>query len=158
MSEDTRIETSDAIDFLGVAITGDINATPCCSAWKYFGQIAGDASISRVGKDIYGLRLYHPQFPKVFERTYMACITKESGMDVPIRMIEKRLPAARYAVQKAENGVSGIDQALIYLYQDFIPKNGLRVVMPIDFEKYCNVQDHESVPDDIEIWVPVEEA
>ena len=30
--------------------------------------------------------------------------------------------------------------------------------MPIDFEKYCNVKDYESVADEIEIWVPVKEG
>jgi len=62
------------------------------------------------------------------------------------------------AIQKVEGGVKGIDEALIYLYKDYIPKNGLCVAMPIDFEKYCNVQDHESCPDEIEIWVPIEHS
>lgn len=79
-------------------------------------------------------------------------------MDVQTRMIAESSPESRYAVQEVEGGMTGIDKALIYLYKDYIPKSGLRVAMPIDFERYCNVQDHESYPDDIEIWVPVEDA
>jgi hypothetical protein len=61
-------------------------------------------------------------------------------------------------VRRAVGGVAGIDDAIISLYRDYIPKNGLQVAMPIDFEKYCNVTDHEKVPDVIEIWVLVKNA
>ena len=79
-------------------------------------------------------------------------------MDVPVRMIVKSLPGCRYAVQKVDGGVTGIDQALIYLHKRYIPENDLRVAMPIDFERYCGVQSHNAVPDDIEIWVPIVDA
>ena len=88
----------------------------------------------------------------------MACLSRECDWEVPIRMVTKSLPECRYAVQKAIGGVTGIDDALVHLYQDYIPSHGLQVAMPIDFEKYCNVQDHEKVPDDIEIWVPIKDA
>ncbi len=158
MIEEPRIETCGPMDFVGVALHGNPETTPFCNAWKLFGTVADDAGISRIGKDIYGLQIYHPAFPKEFELTYMACLKKEPEMDVPIRMIMKSVPQSRYAVQKVEGGVSGIDDVLVYLYQDYIPKNGLRVAMPIDFENYCNVQDHDSSPEDIEIWVPVVNA
>lgn len=32
-----------------------------------------------------------------------------------------------------------------------------QVAMPIDFEKCCNVEDREKVPDDIEAWVPIKD-
>ena len=158
MNEETRIETLGPMEFVGVAIYGNAETTPFCSAWELFGEVANDASISRIGKDIYGLQIYHPKFPEKFELTYMACLLRGLDMDVPIRMITKSVPGCRYAVQKVDGGVAGIDKTLIYLYQDYIPKHGFRVAMPIDFEKYCNVQDHDSCPDDIEIWVPVEDS
>ena len=158
MNEETRIETLGPMEFVGVAIYGNAETTPFCRSWELFGEVADDASISRIGKDIYGLQIYHPKFPEKFELTYMACLLREPDMDVPIRMITKSVPRCRYAVQKVDGGVAGIDKTLIYLYQDYIPKHGLRVAMPIDFEKYCNVQDHDSCPDDIEIWVPVEDS
>jgi predicted transcriptional regulator YdeE len=146
------------MSFVGVALHGNPETTPLSNAWELFGAVADDAGISRIGKDIFGLQIYHPKFPKQFELTYMACLQTEPEMDVPIRMFFKSLPESRYAVQKVEGDVTGIDRALIYLYKDYIPNNGLRAAMPIDFEKYCNVRDHESCPDNIEIWVPVEDA
>ncbi len=158
MSAETRIETCGPMEFMGVVLYGNPETTPFHSAWELFGEVADEASISRIGKDIYGLQIYHPRFPKQFELTYMACLLRELDMEVPIRMITKSLPECRYAVQKAVGGVTGIDDALVYLYQDYIPSHGLQVAMPIDLEKYCNVQDHEKAPDDIEIWVPIKDA
>ncbi len=158
MNKETRIETCGRMDFIGVALHGNPETTPFHKAWELFGAVADDVGISRIGKDIYGLQIYHPAFPKQFELTYMACLEKEADMDVPLRMIMKSVPPCRCAVQKVEGGVSAIDDVLVYLYQDYIPKSGLRVAMPIDFERYRNVQDHQSCPDDVEIWVPVEDA
>ena len=158
MSDNTRIEKCGSMRFIGVALYGNPETTPFCHAWELFGAVADDAGISRIGKNIFGLQVYHPKFPEQFEMMYIACLQNEPEMDVPIRMISKSLPESRYAVQRVEGGVRGVDRALTYLYKDYIPTNGLRVAMPIDFEKYCNVQDHESCPDDIEVWVPVKEA
>ena len=146
------------MEFMGVVLYGNPETTPFHNAWKLFGEVADGASISRIGKDIYGLQIYHPRFPKQFELTYMACLSRESDWEVPTGMVTKSLPKCRYAVQKAIGGVTGIDDALIHLYQDYIPSHGLQVAMPIDFEKYCNVQNHEKVPNDIEIWVPIKDA
>lgn len=155
MNQQTRIETFGPIELIGIAMFGNPKTTSFHVAWDFFGTIADDASISRNGKDMYGLQIYHPLFPKKIELTYMACIEKEYDIDVPIRMLSKRIPKCNYVVQKVEGGVEGFDDALIYLYQTYIPKNGLSVAMPIDFEKYCNVKNHNSIPDDLEIWVPI---
>ena len=158
MNKQVRIETFGPVELLGVALFGNPETISFHSAWEYFGEIADDASIPRIGKDVYGLQLYHPSFPKKYELLYMACIEKEPGTDVPIRMLSKIIPGCNYAILTVENGVKGIDNVLKYLYQDYIPKNGLKVAMPIDFEKYCNIRNHETLPDEVEIWVPVKSA
>jgi predicted transcriptional regulator YdeE len=158
MNQETRIEIFGPVEFIGVALLGNPETTSFHAAWEYFGACADNASISRIGKDMYGLQMYHPMFPEKFELSYMACLVKEPDMDVPIRMLSKKIPKCNFAVQKVKGGVPGIDDALLYLYRDYIPDNGLVVAMPIDFEKYCTVKDHESVPDEIEIWVPVKDA
>ena len=84
--------------------------------------------------------------------------TRVEVSHVPIRMINKSVPGSKYVVRKLEGGVEGVDETLIFLYNDYILNNGFRVAMPVDFERYCNVRDHESCPADIEIWVPVEDA
>ncbi len=158
MSAETRIETCGPMNFVGVALYGNPELSSFSSAWDLFGTVADDAGISRIGKDIYGLQIYHPEFPRRFELTYMACVRREPGMDVPIRMIVKSLPRCRYAVQIVDGGVTGIDQALVYLYREYIPENDLRVAMPVDFERYCDVQSYNAIPNDIEIWVPIVDA
>jgi predicted transcriptional regulator YdeE len=155
MAVQTRIETCGPLEFMGVALYGDPRASALRIAWELFGEYADEASISRIGRDIYGLQVYHPRFPKRFELTYLACLPREPGMALPIRMVSKSLPECTYAVQAVLGGVAGIDDALVYLYRDFIPHHGYRVSLPIDFEKYCNVQDHDRCPDQIEVWVPI---
>lgn len=155
MNQQPRIETFGPIELIGVALFGNPKTTSFHSAWEFFGTIADDSSISRIGKDMYGLQIYHPMFPEKFELTYMACVEKEPNIDIPIRMLSKRIPKCKYVVQKVEGGVMEFDDALIYLYQTYIPKNGFSIAMPIDFEKYCNVKNNESIPDDLEIWIPI---
>jgi predicted transcriptional regulator YdeE len=155
MKTDTRIEDIGPIELIGVAMYGNPEVVQFSNAWNLFGEIADESGIMRIGNDLFGLQIYHPMFPKRFELTYMPSILKEPGTEVPIRMLSKSIPASRYVVQKVEDGVSGIDNTLIYLYRQYIPENGLSIALPIDFEKYCNIKDHESVPDEIEVWVPV---
>jgi predicted transcriptional regulator YdeE len=155
MNQNTRIEICGPLELMGVALYGDPKKIQFESAWEYFGKVADEASISRIGKNLYGLQIYPPWFPKRFEFTYMACIEKDRGMEVPIRMITKTIPRCNYVVQKVAGGVCNIDQALLYLYKDYIPKNGFIVAMPLDFEKYCNVVGHDLGTENIEVWIPI---
>ena len=90
--------------------------------------------------------------------TYIASIKMSDLVEVPLRMVVKTIPASRYVVQKVIGGINKIDGTIMDLYQDYIPKNNYSVAIPIDFEKYCNVQNHESDPDDIEFWVPIKDT
>jgi predicted transcriptional regulator YdeE len=157
MNRETRIETCGPLELMGVTLYGNPEKTHFCNAWEHFGKVADEASISRIGKNLYGLQIYPPWFPKKFELTYIAGIEKERGIEVPIRMITKTLPGCKYVVQEVSGGVENIDQTLRYLYKVYIPKNGFSVAMPLDFEKYCNVKDHNTHTDIIEVWVPIVE-
>lgn len=57
MNQKTRIETFGPVELIGVALLGNPETTPFHSAWDYLGACADDASISRIGKDIYGLQM-----------------------------------------------------------------------------------------------------
>jgi predicted transcriptional regulator YdeE len=155
MNQETRIERLGPMDLIGVTLYGNPRVVEFSVAWEHFGKVADEAAISRVGKDLYGLQIYPPWFPERFELTYMASIARGSLAKIPARMVMKTIPPGQYAVQKVAGGVSNIDRALQYLYQEYIPRHGYRVAMPIDFEKYCNVPSHNSDPVDIEVWVPI---
>ena len=155
MNEAVRIETRGPMEFIGVAVFGDLESDPSDRAWSLFGEIADEASIKRIGLDLYGLRIYPPRFPEKMEWTYMACVLNEPDGEIPIRMVTKSVPSLTYAVRKVEGGVTGIDDAIIHLYRKYLPESGLQVAMPFDFEKYCGATETEVVPDEIEIWVPV---
>ena len=139
MNHETRIESLGRLEKIGVTLFGNPNAIEFSSAWEHFGQVADEAAISRTGKDLYGLQIYPPGFPKRFELTYMASILRGSVAEVPARMVMKTIPPCQYAVQRVSGGIINLDKALLNLYQVFIPEHGYRVAMPLDFEKYCNV-------------------
>jgi predicted transcriptional regulator YdeE len=157
MNQPTRIESFGPLDLMGVALYGNPAKVHFHDAWVHFGKVADELTISRIGKDLYGLQVYPPTFPATFEFTYMASIEKDRGIDVPIRMLMKSLPRCSYVVQKVVGSVDGIDQALQYLYKEYIPAKGLKIAMPFDFEKYCNVRNQDHFAGDIEVWVPIEE-
>jgi predicted transcriptional regulator YdeE len=154
----TRIERLEELILIGAPIYGNPEEINFSRVWEYFGKVADDVGISRIGRDLYGLQIYSPWFPQRLEMTYIASIEMGDLVEVPLRMVVKTIPASLYAVQKVIGGINKIDETIMDLYQDYIPKNHYSVAMPIDFEKYCNVQSHESDPDDIEFWVPIKNA
>jgi predicted transcriptional regulator YdeE len=158
MNNLTRIETCGPLELMGVALYGNPAVTQFHDAWQHFGKVADELSLTRIGKNLYGLQIYPPWFPQRFEITYIASIERERGMKVPIWMVTKTLPQCTYVVQNVVGGVDGIDRALEYLYKEYIPKNGLKPAMPFDFEKYCNLKSHDSTTDEIEVWVPIKEG
>jgi len=156
LKPNTRIERLGTLELVGVTKFGNPEKVAFSSAWEHFGKIADEANISRIGKDLYGLQIYSPWFPNRLEITYLASIVRGRLKEIPIRMLSKTLPSGKYAVAKVEGEVNGIDEAIKHLYQEYIPNNGYRVALPLDFEKYCTVKDHISDPSDIEVWVPIE--
>jgi len=155
MNLPTRIETLGIQEFMGVALYGNPRETSFCKAWELFRDIAEEAKISCVGQDLYGVQLYHPKFPQQFELTYLASVLRQPSLELPHRMLTKTLPSCKYAVQKTNAGIKGIDPALVYLYREYIPDHGYQVAFPFDFEKYCQVRDPETLSEEIEIWVPI---
>jgi predicted transcriptional regulator YdeE len=157
MNQPTRRELFGPLDLMGVVLYGNPSTVRFHDAWVHFGKVGDEIALPRIGKSLYGLQLYPPSFPAVFEFTYMASIEKTPGITVPIRMLTKTVPQGSYVVQKVVGGVDGIDEALQYLYREYIPAKGLKLAMPFDFEKYCSVGGHDRLDGDIEVWVPVEE-
>ena len=51
MSAETRVETCGPREFICVVLYGNPETTPFHSAWELFGEVADEASISRIGKD-----------------------------------------------------------------------------------------------------------
>lgn len=139
-----------------VALFGIPDNVQFHDAWVHFGQIADELSISRIGKTLYGLQVYPPTFPAKFEFTYMACNEKVPDIEVPIRMLTKTIPRCTYVVQRVVGGVDVIALALQYIYREYIPKNGLKVAMPLDFENYPSIKNQGAFDGDIEVWVPID--
>lgn len=97
------------MSFIGVALYGNPETTSLSNAWELFGAVADDAGISRIGKDIFGLQIYHPKFPKRFELTYMAC------MGVPFVVVDHEFDCQkRQVVHRYHFCCLGVDVGLPY--------------------------------------------
>lgn len=152
---EVRMETLGRLELMGVPVTGDPRTVDFHVAWRLFGRVADAEGISRAGRDLFGLQIYPPGFPKDMEITYLACIEKGGRSDPPLRLVMKSLPESRYAVGRVVGGVRNIDRMIRHLYREYLPANGYVPGMPLDFEKYCRVRSPDEVPGEIEIWVPV---
>lgn len=95
MSHEMRVESLGILALMGVILYGDPRSVNFSASWNHFGKVADDAGLSRIGKDLYGLQIYSPWFPKRFEITYMASIARESLVEVPVRMVEKTIAASQ---------------------------------------------------------------
>jgi len=93
---ETRVEYLEALEFIGVTLYGNPQKVEFSSAWEHFGKVADDADISRIGRDLYGLQIYSPWFPKRFEMTYMVSIERGELAKIPLRMVAKTIPRSKH--------------------------------------------------------------
>jgi len=155
--DEPRIVTRGPMTVVGVTLFGSPEVTDLAQAWTLFGDVAGELAWVRETKLVYGLQVYPPAFPHVFAYTYMACIELPEGVEVPLRMFRKEIPAARYAVVESEDGVEGIGEAYRWLYEEWMPESGYELAFPYDFEQYDGTEAGEDEAEAISVWVPIVE-
>jgi predicted transcriptional regulator YdeE len=158
MPEDgVRFETRGPMTLVGVTLFGSPEHTDLAQAWTLFGDVAGEMEWVRSSKRVYGLQVYPPAFPRVFAYTYMACVELPEGMEVPLQMFRKDVPAAKYAVVESEDGVDGISEAYRWLYDEWMPESGYGLAFPFDFEQYDGSIARDDESEEVTVWVPIVE-
>ncbi|MBI4880262.1 MAG: hypothetical protein HY812_11480 [Planctomycetes bacterium] len=100
------------MEFIGLTVYGKPLATDLRSAWEPFREVADEASIPKIGRDVCGLQMQHGRLPAGRELTYMACLLRERSMATPMRMISKLAPECGYAVRRVKGGVAGGDEVI----------------------------------------------
>ncbi len=158
--DEPRIVTRGPMTVAGVTLFGSPERTDLAQAWTLFGDVAGELEWVRESKRVYGLQVYPPAFPHVFAYTYMACVELPEGVEVPVRMFRKDIPAARYAVVESPDGVEGIAEAYRWLYEDWMPESEYELALPYDFEQYDSMGSGEGEEEESEVitvWVPIVE-
>jgi predicted transcriptional regulator YdeE len=154
--DEPRIVTLGRLTVVGVTLFGNPERTDLAQAWTLFGDVADELSWVREAKRVYGVQVYPPAFPHVFAYTYMACVELPAGVEVPLRMFRKDIPAARYAVVESPDGVEGIAEAYRYLYDEWLPESPYELAFPYDFEQYEGVGGAgDDDAEEITVWVPI---
>jgi predicted transcriptional regulator YdeE len=150
-----RIIWQETFQVAGIPLFGNPREGAFRMAWHLFGLIADETPWMRQEPRLYGVQIYPPKYPNLFEFIYLAGIRIAPGMDTPIRCVRKDLPASDYAVFEAKGGVKGIDAAYGAAYRDWLPSSKYIQAFPYDFEQYDGFSSAGADPSSVSIWIPV---
>lgn len=106
----------------------------------------------------YAVEFYGTEFMSESKWFYMPCVEVSSFDEIPMIMVAKSIPAARYAVFKHVGIVSGIPDLYSRIYKEWLPSSDFELAFDFDMELYderfTEMDDPESV---MEIYIPVRE-
>ena len=84
----------------------------------------------------YGLELYPPTFDEKRQYTYLACLAVSDSRKVPLHLLQRTVPAARYAVFKVPGGLKGLGDTFQFIYGKWLPTSGYDTAASFDMERY----------------------
>lgn len=87
-------------------------------------------------KYAYGLELFPPAFDQKHKFTYLACFSVIDSRKVPLHLLQRTIPAAKYAVFKVPGGLTGLGKTFQYIYSRWLPASGFDRPFNFDMERY----------------------
>lgn len=129
-----EIVTLPAMRLVGLDYIGKNENQEIAAMWGQFNPRFGE--IHADGETCYGLCLTLPagSEPGVFE--YVACAAAPAEVPVPSGMVEKFIPAHKYAKFKHVGEPTLVHQTFHKIYSDWLPENGLTNDGGYDLEMY----------------------
>lgn len=121
--------------------------------WEDFMKRLGEIKNKVNEKIFYGLSLVTGEC----SFNHIACVEVSSLDGVPEGMVGKEVPKAKYAVWTYKGKMPGLTEAYRWLYEEGMPKSGLKQKKDIWLEKYDERFKDDSDDSIMEIWIPVEE-
>lgn len=131
-----RLVDLPAMNLVGVRYHGDNSGGELEQVWRRFGELLACSSLAAQPRRTYGLWVYPDSFQTSRDFDYLAGLAVEALEAVPQGMVERRLPAGRYAVFEHVGSLRGIRQTYVYAYGDWLPHSGLRPAAQYDLEGY----------------------
>lgn len=124
--------------------------------WQRFRALG--ALPGRVGLAHYGAMCGTDHDKRVLE--YMCAVEVETFDDLPREISGEtigrmRVPEARYAVFRHEGGVDTLNVLWAAIWQDWVPRTGVKPAATPDFERYGERFDIATGRGDIEVWFPI---
>ncbi len=105
------------------------------------------------GKNFYGLSLTTGEC----SFNHIACVEVSNIDEVPKDMVAKEIPGSRYAVWTYKGKMPGLTEAYRWLYEEGMPKSGLKQKKDLWLEKYDERYKDDSDESIMEIWIPIED-
>jgi AraC family transcriptional regulator len=105
----------------------------------------------------FGLELYPPGFPKDHRWYYCACVeVKSFEITYPSNLLFRFIPAAKYLKFTVEGPVTEIGPSFRYIYQEWLPKAGVKLAGFYDLEMYDERFKNPSDPSSqVDILLPL---
>ena len=154
MSEiEVKLETMRQTTFAGIAQHGRIGELSIGDIWGKMGEMTEERFQDR---DTYGIQIYHPRFPEVFEITYLAAVEVRPSEVMPERLLQKVLPESKYAIFKSPKGLDTIREAWRYSGH-WLTESEYRRKFPYDIEVYRRSEGKAHCQSDIYVYVPIVE-
>lgn len=99
---------------------------------------AGNELDLATGRYCYGLELFSPEFENDPKRnfTYMACYAVSDSRNVPLHLLQRTIPGARFAVFKVPDGLKGLGGTFGFIYGKWLPQSGFDRAYAFDMERY----------------------
>jgi len=155
MLNPTFIELS-AKKMVGCCIYTTGNQTDFPSIWNVFMKRKKEIPSTVNQSPTYAVEFYGEEFFSEGKWFYMPCVEVESLDSIPMYMVGKTIPAARYAVFEHKGGVEGIHDLFQYIYKEWLPTSEFELAYPFDMEVYderfLGIDNSESI---LSIYVPV---
>ena len=141
-----EIIEKDALLLVGLAYYGNPDGGAFGKAWDRFIPLIRGID-NRTEDKGYGVQMFLPDYQESGQSLYLTAVAVDSLENMPIRLVGKRLPAARYAVFTVTGGSRNIGPTFRHVYNRWFPESGYRRVHPYHFELYDG--------DTVSLYIPV---
>jgi len=148
-----KFVTLPAFTIVGMRYFGNNAHQEIKDMWGVFNQHAGE--IKNVNEDAaYGLcAMVEGATPGEFE--YVAGLRVSKAENVPVNMVVRQVPTARYAVFTHIGSLEKLHETMEYIFAVWLPQSGYQGIGGLDFE-YYNQDFKDFAPDSrLYIYLPI---
>ncbi len=139
---------------VGVAYIGKNENQEIPQTWDVFNRRCQEIKHVAPGSPAYGVCACVPEAAQG-EFEYVACYGVDQASEIPAGMVERTIPAGRYAVFVHIGPLDGLRATYEYIYQYWLPQSGFQLTGGPDFELYNQEFVNGAADSRFYIYVPI---
>lgn len=154
-----RFENRGEFTVMGVSLRDNNDPTARMRLWLDLYRMQSAIPNAVPGTE-YGVTHYAPDYDPATQKGIVYLIGNEvSSVDyVPSGMVQRVVPAARYAVFEHRGAMERLGETYNYIFGEWLPTHKVRALGQDIFERYDARFSFDSEDSVLEIWVPVPPA